>query len=94
MNTYDKKMVLEAANKTAQTMRAERRARLTEWDSKSGIARFFLGLFGAFRPDYHGVGQQKTAERVSFKASFCTEQTISLSDDDIDAIRDYWGVAE
>jgi hypothetical protein len=92
--TYDKKLVLAAANKTAQTMRAERRAMLDEWDAKSLFVRFLSGFCGVCRPLYHGVTQQKIAERISFKATFCTESTISLSDFEIDAIRDWWLIEE
>jgi hypothetical protein len=88
--TFDKAAVLKAANKTAQVIRAERQARVAEWNAQSLIVRFFAGLVGASRPDYVGVGRQEIAERVSFKATFCTEQTISLTDDEIDTIKGWW----
>lgn len=88
--TYNKKVVLAAANATARTMRVERLEKLAEWDSKNIVTRFFLGFFFS-RPVYHGKWRQQIAERISFKATFCTEDAISLTDAEIDAIRDYWG---
>jgi len=92
--TYDKKVVIAAANKTAQTMRAERRVKLVEWDAQSIVTRFLSGFVGVIRPDSHGWSRQKTAERISFKATFCTEPNIDLTDDEIDAIKDWWLVEE
>jgi hypothetical protein len=91
---YDKKVVLAAANKTAQAMRAERKALLAEWDSKSFIFRFTSGFCGVTRPEYHGTTQQKIAERIHFKAAFCMGDSISLSNDEIDAIKDWWLIEE
>lgn len=91
---YDKKVVLAAANKTAQTMRAERARLLTEWDSKSLAYRFMSSFCGVCRPIYHGTTQQKIAERISFKATFCLGDSISLSNDEIDAIKDWFLIGE
>jgi hypothetical protein len=92
--TYDKHAVLKAAYKTVQAMRVERAAQLAEWDSKSFIFRFVSGFCGVIRPDYHGVTREKIAERIQFKAAFCLEDSISLSNDEIDAIKEWWLIEE
>lgn len=94
--TYDKKTVLAAANKTAQTMRAERKAGLDAWDAQNILVRFFysLALGSVGRPSWFGVERQQTAERISFKATVCVENVISLTDHEIDTIRDYWGLEQ
>jgi hypothetical protein len=94
MMTYDKLVVLAVANKTAQAMRAEREEKLAAWDAQSLLTRFWLSVFAVVRPSYHGERRQEIAERVSFKATFCTEETVELSDDEIDAIREWWLIEE
>jgi AMMECR1 domain-containing protein len=92
--TYDKKTVLAAADKTVQAVLAERKILLAKWDSKNIAVRFLLGMIGIVRPDYHGISRQKIAERVSFKAAFCIEDATHLTDDEIDAIKHWWLVEE
>jgi hypothetical protein len=94
--TYDKTIVLRAANLTAQAIRAERRALLAEWDARSVWYKFFQSALpeGNQRPESHRYGQQQIAERVSFKATFCYSDSIYLSDAEIDAIKDWWLIKE
>jgi hypothetical protein len=92
--TYDKTAVLKAANKTAQDCRAARKRLLAEYDAQLPVYRFFSAFMGPGRPSYHRVEEQKTAERISFKATFCNEDRIELNDHEIDTIRDWWLVGE
>jgi hypothetical protein len=91
---YDKKVVLKAAYKTVQACRAERAALLAEWDSKSLAFRFTSGFCGVIRPDHHGVTREKIAERIHFKAAYSLGEGISLSNDEIDAIKEWWLIEE
>jgi hypothetical protein len=94
--TYDKKTVLAAANATAQDMRAKRKEALATWDSCTVLYRFFSTFLALGRREIKssGLGRQKIAERISFKATVCIEDAVYLTDNEIDAIRDYWGTEQ
>lgn len=91
--TYDKKATLAAAKKAVQVCREARKRVLADYDAQSRFFHFFSFL-GPGRPVQHRVSQQKIAERISFKATICMENAVYLTDDEIDAIKDYWGAAE
>jgi len=90
--TYNKKVVLASALRAARAIRLRREAECVIWDSQNIIVRFFSTLGGMCRPDYQGKGQEELAERIAFKATFCIEQTVSLSDYEIDTLREFWGM--
>lgn len=93
--TYDKRVAQAAATKTVQALSAERQKLVMEWDAKSAIVRFLREASpqpGNVRPDHYGVRAQIIAERVSFKAAYCTESTMALTDEEIDVIKNYWGL--
>jgi len=89
--TYNKMTVLYAANNCAHAMRGERERLLAEWDMRSRLYRFMAHFLGDIRPTYYGEHEQKVAERVAFKAAACIEPNVYLTDDEIDAIKDFWG---
>lgn len=91
METYDKRTVLAAATKAAREIAGERERLLAEWDARDLASRFFLSAFAVqCRPDYYCREQQKIAERLVFKCSNAVEAGVTLTDSEIDAIKDYW----
>lgn len=90
--TYDKNIVLKAATRTALEVEKERARLVAEWDARPLFTRFLFSMlaFGG-RPTYYGERQREVAERLAFKATACIEPNVSLTDEEIDAIKEYWG---
>jgi hypothetical protein len=93
--TFNKEIVLVAANRTARAIRTMRKEKLDAWNARFIFIRFLLDVFGGIhRPDCYGETWEEIAERIAFKATFCTEETIELSDHEIDVIREWWLIEE
>jgi hypothetical protein len=88
--TYKKREVLEAANAAAQHARASRKERLQEYDARGLVHRFFAAALGPGRPIHHLLYEQKVAERVSLKATFCVEDLMTLSDEELVVLAPYY----
>jgi hypothetical protein len=89
--TFDKQKVVLASTQAIAWVKAERSRKLKRWNALSGWDKFCEAFFGGEgKGEYFESRRLSAAERLIFKASYCEDSIVFLSNDEIDQIRDFW----
>lgn len=92
--TFDKQKIVLAATQAIAQVKAERSKRIAAYNALPLWAKVWREMIPSgetrWSAERYGSRLLEIAERLMFKASYCEDSIVFMSDNDIDNIKEYW----